>query len=150
MEVPPTSSKAKEDNFSWTDGEIELLLECIKVYAATCRFEGLHWEGIRAKYEKIQELFIERYPRAETEAMEIDFPRALCVQNITKERISAKVKSIRTKYKKAVDVGRRSGGGRIVMTFYDLCSEIWEGSPSTNSIEGKESVFTWTKHLICF
>ena len=53
MEVPPTGSKAKEDNFSWTDGEIELLLECIKVYAATCRFEGLHWEGIRAKYDKI-------------------------------------------------------------------------------------------------
>ena len=99
MEVPPTGGKGKEDNFSWTDGEIEFLLECIKVYAATRRFEGLHWEGIRAKYDKIRELCIERYPGAEKEAMEIDFPRAPCVQNITKEQISAKVKSIQTKCK---------------------------------------------------
>ena len=143
MEVPPTASKEKETTFSWTDGEIELLLECIKVYAATCGFEGLDWEGIRAKYDKIRELFIERYPRGETEAMKVDFPRALCVENITKERISAKVKSIRTKYKKAVDVGRRSSGGRIVMMYYDLCSEIWEGSPSTNSIEGTKTALKW-------
>ncbi len=124
MEVHLARSKPKEDNFSSKDGEIELLLECIKVYAATCRFEGLHWEGIRAKYDKIPESFIERYPKAVTEATAIDFPRALCVPNITKEQISAKVKSIRTKYNKVVDVSRRSSGGRIVMTFYDLCSEI--------------------------
>ena len=36
------------------------------------------------------------------------------------------------------------------MTFYDLCSEIWEGSPSTNSIEGEESVFKWIKTIDLF
>ena len=70
MEVPPTGSKEK---FSWRGGEIELILEHIKVYTATCHFEGLHQEGIRAKYDKIRELFIKRYPTADTEAVEVDF-----------------------------------------------------------------------------
>ena len=55
---------------------------------------------------------------------------------ITKERISAKMKAIRKNYKKAVDIGKRNGGGRVVMTFYDLCHDICAGAPSTTSIEG--------------
>ena len=42
-------------------------------------------------------------------------------------------------------LGQSSDGGCIVMAFYDMCSEIWEGSPSTNSIKGKESFFKWNK-----
>ena len=44
--------KAKEVTFSWTDAEIELLLEAVKVFAATCLFEGKDWEGVKAKYDK--------------------------------------------------------------------------------------------------
>ena len=32
--------KAKEVTFIWTDAEIELLLEAVKVFSATCLFEG--------------------------------------------------------------------------------------------------------------
>ena len=42
-----------------------LLLECIKVYAATFRSEGLDWEGIRANYDKFREFFVERCRKAE-------------------------------------------------------------------------------------
>ena len=43
--------------------------------------------------------------------------------------------------KKSLDAGRQSGGGRIVATFYDLCSEIRSGSPATESIHaGLETV----------
>ena len=34
-----------------------------------------------------------------------------------------------------MDTGRQSGGGRVVVTFYDLRSEIWSGSPATGSME---------------
>ena len=40
------------------------------------------------------------------------------------------------KYTKALDSGRQSGGGRVVATFYDLCSQIWSGSHATESISG--------------
>ena len=33
-------------------------------------------------------------------------------------------------FKKAIDSGRRSGGGRIVTTFYEECFAIWCGSPT--------------------
>ena len=65
-----------------------------------------------------------------------EYPRSNKLEDITKERISSKLKAIRKNYKKAVDCGKRSGGGRVVMTFYDLCHDIWAGAPSTNSIEG--------------
>lgn len=42
---------------------------------------------------------------------------------------------MRKKYKKAVDTGRRSGGGRTVATFYDICNEIWGGCPATANLE---------------
>ena len=34
-----------------------------------------------------------------------------------------------------MDARRQSGGGRIAATFYDLCSEIWSGSPAMGSIQ---------------
>ena len=40
------------------------------------------------------------------------------------------------KYRKALDTGRQSGSGRVVATFYDLCSQIWSGSPAAESING--------------
>lgn len=30
-----------------------------------------------------------------------------------------------------MDTGRQSGGGRVDATFFDLCSQIWSGSPAT-------------------
>ena len=40
------------------------------------------------------------------------------------------------KYRKTLDTGRQSGSGRVVATFYDLCSQIWSGSPAAGSING--------------
>ena len=50
------------------------------------------------------------------------------------------IKAVRGNYRKAVDTGRQSDGGRVVATFYELCQEIWAGSPATESIaSGVES-----------
>ena len=92
---------------------------------------------MKSKYEKISKIFVERYPKIKDgDVPDEEYPRSNKLEDITKERISSKLKAIRKNYKKAVDCGKRSGGGRVVMTFYDLCHDIWAGAPSTNSIEG--------------
>ena len=48
---------------------------------------------------------------------------------ISKNRVAIKLKKIRQDYKKAPDVKRKSGGGRVVFVFYD----IWRGSPAVTS-----------------
>ena len=57
---------------------------------------------------------------------------------ITKERITAKLKSIRTDFKKAADAGRKSGSGRAAFMFYDLCENPWGGCPAVTSLS-----FVW-------
>ena len=48
--------------------------------------------------------------------------------------MSSKLKSIRFKFRQAVDSGRRSGHGRVVMLYYELCQQLWAGSPATEQI----------------
>ena len=86
-------------------------------------------------YEMLCEIFVRAGPDA-TGANITEFPRANTPELLTKERIAAKLKRVRTGYKKAVDAGRRSGGGRVVLTFYDLCENVWGGSPAVESISG--------------
>jgi hypothetical protein len=131
-----SNTKQKDPNFTWTDSEIELLLEAVKLFASESLYNGIDWEGVKSKYEKISKIFVERYPKIkDCDVPDEEYPRSNKLEEITKERISAKMKTIRKNYKKAVDCGKRSGGGRVVMAFYDLCNDIWAGAPSTNSIE---------------
>ena len=62
----------------------------------------------------------------------------------TGKKIATKIKQIRARYQKALDAGHQSGGGRIVATFYGLCSEIWSWSTATESsqagLETEESL----------
>ena len=37
-----------DDAFGWTDAEVELLLEAVKVFANQCQFEGKDWESIKS------------------------------------------------------------------------------------------------------
>ena len=46
--------------------------------------------------------------------------------SLNKDRITAKLKSIRTGFKKAADAGKKSGC-RVVFMFYDLCANLWGG-----------------------
>ena len=136
------------ETFSWTDPEIELLLEAVKVFASNCMFNGTDWESVKSKYDKIREILVERYPKIkEGERSNPDYPNSKSLERITKDRIAAKLKAVRKNFKKAVDSGKRSGGGRVVMTYYDLCHDIWAGSPSTNSVAGKQFAMKYTLSL---
>ena len=35
-----------------------------------------------------------------------------------------------------MDSGRRSGHGRVVLLYYELCEQVWGGNPATEQIEG--------------
>ena len=54
------------------------------------------------------------------DVLDEEYPKSNKLEEITKGRVSTKLKAIRKNYKKAFDCGKRSGGGRVVMTFYDF------------------------------
>ena len=45
-------------------------------------------------------------------------------------------KRVRVKYRKALDNGLQNDGGRVVTTFYDLCSQIRSSLPATELMSG--------------
>ena len=94
------------------------------------------WESIKTKYDDITTLFLSRYPKNQDADDQREFKHKNPSQEFSKERIVAKIKSLRLKYRKALDTGRRSGGGRVVAQFYDICSHIWSGSPAAEAIQG--------------
>ncbi|KAK5907484.1 hypothetical protein CesoFtcFv8_005331 [Champsocephalus esox] len=120
---------ARKEVFSWTDDEVELLLRVTLDYKTTKIQENVDWESYKLKYSDIEDLFQAQYPKTDTEK---DFPHG--VGTITKAQLSAKLKQIRMKYRHAVDTGRRSGQGRVVFLFFELCEEVWGGSPATRTI----------------
>ena len=44
-------------------------------------------------------------------------------------------------FRKAVDAGKRSGGGRVVFTFFNLCENLWGGSPAVTSISNNRHIY---------
>ena len=51
--------------------------------------------------------------------------------------MTSKLKNIRSNYKKAVDLKKRRGCGGVVVTFYDICSDIWSCSLATTGTLGR-------------
>ena len=49
------------ESFSFTDDEIQLLLEVCIEYKAQREYCGVDWESVRNKYEQIQEKLIQQY-----------------------------------------------------------------------------------------
>jgi hypothetical protein len=111
------ASAAKKTIFTWSDEQISLLLECTLDFKAECLKENTDFESVRTKYNDIAKKLQQQG------------------ENIDKERVGAKLKKIRASYKEAVDKGKRSGGGRVVMMTYDICSAIWGGSPSVTKVD---------------
>ena len=120
----------RASDFNWKDDEIQLLFEVCFDFKAESNYEGVKWESKRTKNEQIKSKFCNQYPELEDEK----FSRSDDLDSITKEWISDKLKSIRTNFKNTVDTGKKSGGGRIIFTFYELCERIWGGCPTVNSI----------------
>lgn len=131
-----TKKTSKEKNsFMWTDDEVELLLHIILNYKTTKAQESIDWESVYTKYADITDEFHAQYPnREEAEQVGKDFPHV--EESINKGTLTTKVKNIKANFRKAVDSGRKSGHGRVVMLYFELCEQIWGGSPATASLPG--------------
>ena len=137
----PIKRTAQKD-FQWTDDEAELLLNVSYEYKTMKAGENTDWESVKSKYEDILERFkveLPDEPLTAAQKDEIDCGLAKNYPHMKTEVIlTTKLKAIRQKYRQAVDSGRRSGHGRVVMLYFELC-EVWGGSPATEQIEsGKE------------
>lgn len=115
-------------SFVWTDREVELLLHVALDYKASKAHENVDWESCKTKYIDMLALFLEKYPSETNE----DFPHVK--EDITHANLTTKMKAIRGKYRNAVDTGRRSGHGRVVLLYLELCEQIWGGSPATTTM----------------
>ena len=111
---------------------MQLLLTVTNEYKVAKSFESIDWESIQSKYGDILERFKLQYPDTERNSCGKDFPHN--ASEIKKQVVAIKLKNIRGKYRQSVDSGKRSGHGRVVWLYFDLCESIWGGSPATTSI----------------
>ena len=74
-DVKENYSTDTEKYFTWTDEEVSLLLQIATAYKTEKSNEGKDWESIKSRYEDIQKLFFERYPKSTTEPEH--FPNAI-------------------------------------------------------------------------
>ncbi|XP_047237960.1 tripartite motif-containing protein 15-like [Girardinichthys multiradiatus] len=118
--------------FTWSDEEVQLLLQVTLKYKTTKFEENIDWESCQSKYADIYKDYLEQYP-VNGGAEGKDFPHVKSA--ITKAQVISKLKAVRGKYRRAVDSGRRSGHGRVVLIFFELCKQIWGGSPATSTLE---------------
>ena len=79
-----------------------MLLEVCYELKAESDYEGVNFESKRTQYELVKDRFCEQYPIVADE----QYPRTNDRNSITKERVSAKIKSILGNFKKAVDERR--------------------------------------------
>ena len=114
----------------WSDDKAELLLSVVYDYKFSKGTESIDWESVKSKYKDIHGLFIASWPRDGTD----DFPHKK--EELTQAIVTSKLKAIRIKFRQAVDSGRRSGDGRVVMIYYELDESIWGGCPATEQIDG--------------
>ena len=126
--------------FVWTDDETELLLNVAIDYKTKKAAECTDWESVKSKYNDVHAGFLAAIPAAEALSTSLkDFPHDKGV--ITKQVVTSKLKAARMKFRQAIDSGRRSGHGRVVLLYFnELCEQLWGGSPATEQIaSGLES-----------
>ena len=97
----------KTNSFSWIEEEMQLLLEAVLYNKSDKAANGFDRESIELKNLDIRDIFVSRYPKGgENAGFSSKNPRAL----FTKERLITNIKSLRNKFKVALDTGRKSGG----------------------------------------
>ena len=79
-------------------------------------------------------LFQEVLPATLEEACGRDYPHECDAAN--KLILSTKLRNILIKFWQAVDSSRKSGHGRVVMLHFEMCRQIWEGSPASEQLDG--------------
>lgn len=104
-----------------------LLLNVTLDYKVAKVATSVDWESVKSKYEDILERFKAELPveppsEAKRERIDSglakDYPHTKEV--LTKQILTTKLKAIRQMFRQAVDSGRHSGHGRVVLIYYEL------------------------------
>ena len=104
------NEESKSKIFTWTDEESALVLQTVLDYRTAKVSLGHDWETVKSKYNDIAQLFISNYPKETS----VEFPNSEILDTFNKGRIAAKIKKLKMGFRKAIDSGRQSGGGRAV------------------------------------
>lgn len=135
MMAQAKKNDSKPQPFIWTDDEVELLLKITLEYKTSKAAENTDWESCQSKYGDLLNMFNKQYPTPENAAkIGKEYPHK--VGELAKSVLTSKLKMIRKKFREAVDSGRKSGHGRVVLLYFEVCQEIWGGSPATTTIAG--------------
>ena len=129
--LPLVPKKKKE--YVWSDDEVELLLNVTLYYKVAQAAESVDWESVKFKYKDIMQLYVDALPTDDSQVFDKNYPHKK--EQVELKAITSKLKAIRLKFRHAVDSGRRSGHGRVVMIYYELCESVWGGSPATTQID---------------
>lgn len=135
MMAQAKKNDSKPQPFIWTDDEVELLLKITLEYKTSKAAENTDWESCPSKYGDLLDMFNNQYPSPENaEKIGKEYPHKM--GDLSKSVLTSKLKMIRKKFREAVDSGRKSGHGRVVLLYFEVCQEIWGGSPATTTIAG--------------
>ena len=117
--------KPKTDCFTRTDDEVELLMKVANKYKVQKCTKSIDWESVQSKFNgDILDMFQAEYPNSKNvAALGKEYPQK--PEDIAKATLSTKLKAVRKKFRQAVNLGRKSGHGRVVLLYYKLGQEIW-------------------------
>ena len=134
------AQSSKESSFVWSDDEVELLLNITNEYKVEKLLNAIDWESVTSKYAEITNRFIEVVEdyRASSEDSSKDYRHF--GEEITTEKVATKLTAARKKYRSAVDTGRESGHGRVILLCFQTCQEIWGGSATVKLGGGIETI----------
>ena len=102
-------------------------------YKTLKEMENIIWESCQSKYQDIHDKFVENYSTPkEAKALGNEYPYSRT--QMTKAILTSKLKTTRQKYHLAVDDGRQSSHGGVILLYFELCEHIWGGSPASTTI----------------
>ncbi|KAK3736563.1 hypothetical protein QZH41_003138 [Actinostola sp. cb2023] len=134
-------------------GTTKWLKTFIQEYKSSCDFKGLDFEtDLQTLYTEVREVMATLYEdfgpktpskpeksivemdKAEYEVYKAKNDEEKSAIKRGYDRVKEKIKNIRQDYRNAVNIGSRSGSGKIVKENYDLLTQIWGGSPATTTL----------------
>ena len=87
------------------DDETELLLNLTVEYKTENSAESINWESIQSKYSDIHKCFVAHISSFEEEIATLNKEYTHRPQEIKKTIVTSKLKVVRQRYRKAVDLG---------------------------------------------
>ena len=91
-----------------------------------CKFNVENWEMKCQKYKDIFDILMKEYPDEKKK-----YPNK---EKMNKERVAAKLKRIRSGFKKAMDCSKKRGGSCVAFAFFNYY-DLWVSCPAVINIQ---------------